>query len=346
MNPIWLRVIVGAMTGRQHKDIRTRTRSEDRGTRNYHEWRIRMNCLKNIVVGVDFSYFSKCALKQAARIAGWNQAKMHVLHVVDTSMVNHLKEFWGSGRALLGSQDAVEKIRDSAQVQLEETVGKVEAASLHIDANTGTPFIELLRRVRDNSADLLVLGSNGSSDPSKGAGVLATKCVRKAATKVLLVRADHAEPFKNVVACIDFSESSHRVIEQAIRVAQQDEASLHLLHVFSTPWKRANYVPKPSSEDQQQFSDSRIERMQLALEPFESETHALQVETSVVENARESDGIVQFIGDSGADLVVVGTRGCTGLRAVLLGTVAERIVRESPCSVLAVKPDDFAYDID
>jgi nucleotide-binding universal stress UspA family protein len=149
-----------------------------------------------------------------------------------------------------------------------------------------------------------------------------------------------------VVACIDFSESSHHVIEQAIRVAQQDEASLHLLHVFTAPWKGANYVPRPSTEDQQHHSDSLNERMQIALQPFKSEMRALQAETNVVENAREADGIVQFVEDSSADLVVVGTRGRTGMRAILLGTVAERIVRESPCSILAVKPDDFKYDID
>jgi len=305
-----------------------------------------MDCLKNIIVGVDFSDFSKCALKQAARIARWNQAQMHVVHIVDTSMLTHLKEFWGCRRALIAPHDDVEKIRDSAQTQLEESVGRVEEVSFQTNAITGTPFLELLRRVRDHSADLLVLGSNGTSDPSRGAGVLATKCVRKAATKVLLVRADHAEPFKNVVACIDFSESSHRVIEQAIRVAQQDEASLRLLHVFSPPWKEANYVAKPPPEDEQHYEDTLNERMQIALQPFESEVHALQVETHVVENDRESDGIVQFIRDNEADLVVVGTRGCVGIKAMLLGTVAEHIVRESPCSVLAVKPDDFKYDID
>ncbi len=305
-----------------------------------------MDCLKNIVVGVDFSYFSRCALKQAARIAAWNQAKMHVLHVVDTSVVNHLKEFWECRRPLIGSEKAVEQIRESAQEQLEDAVGTVENASPHVDTMTGTPFIELLRRVRDNSADLLVLGSNGSSDPSKGAGVLATKCVRKAATKVLLVRADHVEPYKNVVACIDFSETSHRVIEQAIRVAQQDEATLHLLHVVSAPWEGASYVPQPSAEDQRSHSDALTDRIKLALEPFENEMHALKVETNIVENARESDGIIKFAGDTSADLVVVGTRGRTGMRAILLGTVAERIVRESPCSVLAVKPDGFKYDFE
>jgi nucleotide-binding universal stress UspA family protein len=66
----------------------------------------------------------------------------------------------------------------------------------------------------------------------------------------------------------------------------------------------------------------------------------------VAEIARESDGIVQFVEESAADLVVVGTRGRTGLRAVLLGSLAERIVRESPCSVRTVKPNGFKYDND
>ena len=151
---------------------------------------------------------------------------------------------------------------------------------------------------------------------------------------------------ENIVVGVDFSESSHRVVEQAIRVAQQDGASLVLLYVFSPPWKGADYVPRPSSENERQHSTSLSERLQVALQPFESEIGALPVEVNLVENVRESDGIIRFVEESAVDLVVVGTRGRTGIRAILLGTVAEHIVRESPCSVLAVKPDDFSYDID
>ncbi len=126
------------------------------------------------------------------------------------------------------------------------------------------------------------------------------------------------DPCKKVVACVDFSESSHRVIEQAIRVAQQDEASLRLLHVFSAPWKGVNYVRQPSLEDEQHHSDALKERVQVALEPFESEMRTLHVETDVGENARESDGIVQFIVDFETDLVVVGTRGRVGAQAAVV----------------------------
>jgi hypothetical protein len=106
-----------------------------------------MDCLKNIVVGVDFSSFSRCALKQAARVALWNEAKLHILHVVDTSVVNRLQEFWSAKRALLESKVTYERIRDSATRQLEEQVGDARNTGMHLDAITGAPFVELLRRV-------------------------------------------------------------------------------------------------------------------------------------------------------------------------------------------------------
>lgn len=306
-----------------------------------------MNSLTNIVVGVDFSDFSGIALRQAMRIARWNEARLHVLHVVDTSIVNRLKDFWSSKRALLESQVTSDGIRDAAMTQLEELVARCEPGdvSVDIDVATGAPFVEILRRVQGVSADLLVLGSNGSSDPSRGAGALATKCVRKAATKVLLVRLSHAGRFKDVVACVDFSEMSHRVMEQAIRVAQQDQSVLHLLHVFTPPWQGLNYVPRPSEEMERQHEETLRKRLEDHVQTHEGETAGLEVVPSVVENESESDGVIRFAQESAPDLVVLGTRGRTGAKSILLGTVAEHVVRESPCSVLAIKPDDFKYDI-
>jgi len=48
---------------------------------------------------------------------------------------------------------------------------------------------------------------------------------------------------------------------------------------------------------------------------------------------------------SAADLVVVGTRGRTQLKGKLEATTAERVVGEAPCSVLAIKPEDFKYEV-
>ncbi|MCP4591351.1 MAG: universal stress protein [bacterium] len=306
-----------------------------------------MDSLKNIVVGVDFSAFSQSALAQALRIARWNDAKLHVLHGVDLSAASAVRDALLIERASSEPGDPCDEVCDSALKQLEDLIALSEPGEVEVlaDAVLGSPFVEILRRVRDAPADLLVLGSNGSSDPARGAGVLATKCVRKAATKVLLVRELHVKQFNCVVACVDFSETSHRVVEQAIRVAQQDRASLHLLHVGVPPWEVLSYIRPPSAEAKQQYNSSLHERLRQVLQCFEIETSGLGVELHVVEGKRDADGIIQFVERSAADLVVVGTRGRTGLRAILLGTIAERIVRESPCSVLAVKPEGFTYDV-
>ena len=58
-----------------------------------------------------------------------------------------------------------------------------------------------------------------------------------------------------------------------------------------------------------------------------------------------SHGIKSYIKTSGADLVVLGTRGRTGLRSLTLGTQAEHIISSSQCSVLAVKPEGFHYEV-
>jgi nucleotide-binding universal stress UspA family protein len=56
-------------------------------------------------------------------------------------------------------------------------------------------------------------------------------------------------------------------------------------------------------------------------------------------------GITEFVKQVNGDLVVLGTRGRTNLRDMLLGSTAERVVRDAPCSILAVKPEGFEHPL-
>jgi nucleotide-binding universal stress UspA family protein len=67
------------------------------------------------------------------------------------------------------------------------------------------------------------------------------------------------------------------------------------------------------------------------------------VEHHLVGTQNVKVGIFEFLESSGADLVVTGTRGRSWLSGILIGTTAEAIVRDSPCSVLAIKPGGFNY---
>lgn len=307
-----------------------------------------MDRLKNIVVGVDFSDFSKVALRQAVRMAGRNQAKLHLLHVVQDSVVGDLQD------ALPGdTQNLAQEVRGAAMERLDQMVAEIgpetEGIEVATDVVVGTPLIEILRRVRDTSADLLILGVKGSTARGMGVGTLATKCVRRAAAKVMLVHPDHGEQFKSVIACVDFSESSERVLEQAVRICSRDRAKLNLIHAYYPPWKVLHYMAptsQASPDYQKAYQRLLTDRLNALMKPFEAEATDLEVECHLVECSEAVEGIVEFQKESGANLVVLGTRGRTGLRSLLLGTTAEKILQETKCSILAVKPAGFTYDPD
>ena len=107
-----------------------------------------------------------------------------------------------------------------------------------------------LQESRSRRADLLVLGATGESLLPHGTGTLATKCLRKASAKVMLVHASQVRPYRRVLACVDFSETSRVAVAQALHVADQDQAEVHLLHVFRAEWQIWNFhQPLPALSD-------------------------------------------------------------------------------------------------
>jgi nucleotide-binding universal stress UspA family protein len=72
---------------------------------------------------------------------------------------------------------------------------------------------------------------------------------------------------------------------------------------------------------------------------------ALENRFTVFEFTGHSAGITEFVRQVDGDLVVLGTRGRTSLRDMLLSSTAERVVREAPCSILTVKPEGFEHPL-
>lgn len=310
-----------------------------------------MNQLKTIIVGVDFSERSAVALSQAVYMAQWHKAKLHVVHVIDALVLDDLqKALERQGNKTSVFNEVYTAAQERVQQLLDQTSTAGADLDIKIEIRTGQPLAEMLRRVRATAADLLVLGSNSSSQPEQGAGALATNCVRKAPTKVMLVRKRHTAAFTRVVACVDFSETSRLAVEQAIRVAKQDGARLDIVHVYAPPWQALHYM-RPTTEASPKFQQQYKLNLQGCLDqfikPFADDLAGLTVERHLIGSTqRPADAIVDFLKTREADLAVLGTRGRSGLLAWFMGSIAERIVRESPCSVLAIKPEGFQFDID
>ena len=139
----------------------------------------------------------------------------------------------------------------------------------------------------------------------------------------------------NVLVPIDFSEPSLRAIELALPLVKRLGAELHFLHVFAPDYPLASMVAMPLIVPEPQVGQ-RVRRhlkdvaakYLVSLRP--QNIHAIK--------GRPFAEICRLARDLGIDLIVTSTRGQTGMKHLLLGSTAERVVRYSPCPVLVVHP--------
>jgi len=290
-----------------------------------------MNQIKTILVGVDFSECSRCALEQAVRLARWNNANLRIIHVLDPATLDV------GGVDLPPEVDTVRRLhREQTIAWLAEWAEAAGAPPGHSrEVMNGVPLDVLLQESRSLGANLLVLGVTGESLLAHGTGTVATKCLRKAGTKVLLVHRHQAIPFRRVLACVDFSDLSRAAVVQAVRVAEHDHAEVHVLHIFRAEWQRWGVRGQlPALAD---FERNYQAALKTSLRNFAGDVPRPGAINAIRQAKTHAAGIAEYAREVGADLIVLGTKGRTNLGYVMLGSTVERLLKEIPCSVLVVR---------
>lgn len=292
----------------------------------------------HLIVAVDFTPSCLNALRQAVRLAARLNARLTVVHVMDEFLVHELK------RALSIDQSA---IRADWTSKLRKFVSDAELGDPHVDVQVriGPPFTELVDACRVESADLLVMGVKGSRLDPHRVGAIATQCVRKSPVDVLLVREDAWGAYKHLAACVDFSDNSALALKRASQVAKLEGATLDAIYVYQSALAMSiDYsglvAPMPLGGDQ-----GSIEHWESKLHAFVAQViegyGTLSPVIHVIERMNIREAILEHAKATHADLVVLGTRGRSGLRELLIGTTAEKIVSHAACSILVVKPENM-----
>jgi nucleotide-binding universal stress UspA family protein len=133
----------------------------------------------------------------------------------------------------------------------------------------------------------------------------------------------------------DFSADAETALNEAISLAKSLGSRIHLIHIYHLPAYAA--APWGYSYPTDLFTEVRQHvAARMAEEQKRVEAEGISTSTEVVEGA-PSESIVECAGRIGADLIVMGTRGLTGIKHVVLGSVAERTLRHAPCPVMTVK---------
>ena len=140
---------------------------------------------------------------------------------------------------------------------------------------------------------------------------------------------------KSILVPIDFSASSRTALAYAVSFAEQCGARLTLLNVVepaATP-DFAKSFPLALEDDKTRAACKRQLDMLLAQQAIEPK----RVERTLVRQGRSFHEIAEAARTLKVDLIIIATHGYTGLKHVLLGSTAERVVRHAPCPVLVVR---------
>jgi nucleotide-binding universal stress UspA family protein len=295
-----------------------------------------MKTYTRIVIAIDFTPSCRNALRQAVRLASKWEAVLTAIHVMDEFLVHELKRALSTDQATIHA-----KWLDHLARFVEET--EAGSGQVKMEVRMGSADAELMEACLAGEADLLIMGARGSREEPNRVGAIASKCLRKAPLDVLLVREDALGPFKHLVACVDFSDNSKKAIQIALNIADLEKASLDCIHVYQSAISMSmeyggftGAMPISVSAHTLDVWESELNHL---VQPLQINTPAVPVKTSVIERVNIREAVLDHIKESHADLVVLGTRGKSGLRELLMGTTAERIVAYAPCSVFAVKPD-------
>ncbi len=136
--------------------------------------------------------------------------------------------------------------------------------------------------------------------------------------------------FANILCPVDFDQNSLAAVPIAARLAQEQNATLCLLHVI-----HLHPPAEPALSFAEAEAKARTRLEQLAHQKFKAGT---RYELLVITGDPAAE-VLQVAAGLGDDLIVMATHGRRGFRRLVLGSVAERVVREAPCPVLTVRPN-------
>jgi nucleotide-binding universal stress UspA family protein len=151
---------------------------------------------------------------------------------------------------------------------------------------------------------------------------------------------------KNILVATDFSEPSDAALKYGRALAQNFKATLHVVHVVgnvSSIVYGAEAYAASIPEMQQEVEDAARKQLDDLL--VDNDTHALPTRRVLVTSNAPAVAIVDYAGRERIDLIITGTHGRGGVAHLLMGSVAERVVRTAPCPVLTVRHPEHEFVI-
>jgi len=295
-----------------------------------------LNPIRNIVVPTDFSASARAAMARAAVLARPDGAAIHLVHAISVPKLFVPYEVSVPGAVWEAVQQAAEERLEEARKNLEAD-GIASVTGSVVDVSDVTKAIR--EAVDANHADLVVMGTQGQGKVRKAFfGSTAADAVRSIYCPVIVVKEPAkaaAEAIRRILVAVDSSADSDRAVDAATALAGRLDAAVDLVHAIEMPraFLPSVYASALGVEIEQRMRDCGSELLEGAKRQV---ADGGLVATLHGRPGQPPEVIAEVAKEIGCQLIVMGTRGNTGVSRLLIGSVAERTLRAAPCSVMTV----------
>jgi nucleotide-binding universal stress UspA family protein len=301
---------------------------------------IRMHTpIRTLLVGVATWKEEDPALAFAIQLAEQLDATLHVVHAFVPPQV--VAGEWVPPLDPAYLSDYRQDVQDQLEAHVRESATGVRVVCRAVP---GVGYSAVGEVAKEVGADLLVVGATRHGRVGRlFLGTTAGRVIRDAQAPVLVVRQPPEHAIRRVLLTTDLSESSARAYDTGIRVlrelfrAEPRELRPGLFH-YANRELRCLRVVWDGPPDLPPLSDDRVHHAHEAeLRQFLSERDPAGLEvTPRLRTGNPSEEILAEAEEWPADLIVLGTHGSTGLSRFLLGSVAEAVLRDTPCNALVI----------
>lgn len=217
----------------------------------------------------------------------------------------------------------------------------------------GKGWLEIIHQVLRDKHDLVVIGTRDQSNlHHMFFGNTSVKLVRRCPCPVLVARPPKCtgDPPLNILVATNLKPPSEDALRLGIALANQMNARLHVLHVVEYELDDICNIGLPDAKQDEYRRKVRSHAQEILhaqMEKTEYKTLGSRIKVHLAGDVGFPDvAIKHFIEAHRIHLMVMGTIGRGGLRGIMIGNTAERLLSEVRCSVLAVKPPDFVCPIE
>jgi universal stress protein E len=299
-----------------------------------------MRQVKRIIVGHDLRIGGEVALKSAVVLANRCGAALRLVHVVEPldayQRISHP----------LTSPFTLEEIAQKTGARLEALAASPELARLQVEyeVRKGKPFVELIIAARAWQTDLIVVGG-ASQKEEPFFGSTTHPIVRKSPVPVMVAKKSLSAEAKTFLVATDFSACAREAAEEALMIAECFRGRVVFFHVLDLhPSSTTVYahdlgvslpIPPALPEEIEPDWEAFLSGLPLDKVDWEKSAEEGQAAAAIVDQAKHVN----------ADMIVMGTHGRSALQHMLLGSVAEKVVRAASCPVLTIRPEAFRFEL-